>query len=136
MTLEQFSKQYAYSIQNTHGKEWKRASNTPNNCVKIIMGNPPQGVTKHHRCPYRHYNDASLGTLLSQLNIGSAVERDVIMLHKRDGHYQLACVRHFEGAHSGAALLGGAVNLDRVDNHPNLWLTASGSYHNAKSGKA
>jgi DNA primase large subunit len=61
---ERFSKQYAYSIRHTHDKEGKRASYTPHNCVKIKMGNPPQGGAEHHGCPYRHYNDASLGALL------------------------------------------------------------------------
>jgi DNA primase large subunit len=136
MTSEQFNKQYAYSIRHTHGKEGKRASYTPYNCVKIIMGNPPQGGAEHHGCPYRHYDDASLGALLGQLKIGSAIDRDAIMSHKRDGNFQLACARHFEAAHPGAASLGGAVNLDGVGNHPNAWFSSSVSYHNAKSGKA
>jgi DNA primase large subunit len=136
MSSEQFNKQYAYSIRHTHGKEGKRASYTPYNCVKIIMGNPPQGGAEHHGCPYRHYDDASLGALLGQLKIGSAFDRDAIMSHKRDGNFQLACARHFEAAHPGAASLGGTVNLDGVGNHPNAWFSSSVSYHNAKSGKA
>jgi DNA primase large subunit len=136
MTLEQFSKQYAYSIRHTHGKEGKRASYMPHNCVKIIMGNPPQGGAEHHGCPYRHYEDASLGVLLGQLNIASAVDRDMVMLYKRDGHYQLVCARHFEAAHPSVTSLGGTVNIDGVRNHPNAWFTALVLYHNAKSGKA
>jgi hypothetical protein len=58
------------------------------------------------------------------------------MLHKRDGHYQLACARHFEAAHPGAASLGGAVNLDGVGSHPNAWFTALVLYHNANLEKA
>ncbi len=45
---EQFNKQYMYSIRHTHGKEGKRANYTPYNCMKIIMGNLPQGGAKHH----------------------------------------------------------------------------------------
>jgi DNA primase large subunit len=136
MTSEKFSKQYMYSIRHTHSKEGKRASYMPYNCVKTIMGNLPQGGAKHHLCPYRHYDKATLGTLLGQLNIGSAVARDMIMLHKRDEHYQLTWARHFEAAHPGAASLGGMVNLDGVGNDPNAWFTASVLYHNVKLGKA
>jgi DNA primase large subunit len=136
MTSEQFSKQYVYSIQHTHGKEGKRASYTLYNCVKTIMGNPPQGGAKLHWCPYRHYNQTSLGTLLGQLKIGSAVNRDMIMSHKRDGHYQLECARHFEVVPPGSASLGETVNLNRVSNHPNGWFTTLVLYHNAKLGKA
>ena len=107
MTSEQFNKQYAHSIRHTHDKEGKRASYTPDNCVKIIIGNLPQGGAEHHGCPYRHYDDASLGALLGQLKIGSAIDKDVIMSHKRDGSFQLACARHFEVAHPGVASLGG-----------------------------
>ncbi|KAL3822623.1 hypothetical protein ACHAXA_006408 [Cyclostephanos tholiformis] len=60
MTGEQFNKQYAYSIRHTHGKEGKRASYTPYNCTRIILGNPPQSGAEHHGCPFRHYDDASL----------------------------------------------------------------------------
>jgi hypothetical protein len=60
-----------------------------------------------HGCPYRHYDNARLGALLSQLKIGSMVGRNAIMLHKRDGHYQLGCMWNFEAAHSSVALLGG-----------------------------
>jgi DNA primase large subunit len=108
----------------------------PYNCVEIIMGNPPQGGAKHHGCPYRHYNNASLGALLGQLKIGSAVNRDMIVLHKRDGHYQLVCAKHFKAVHAGAASLGGMVNLDGVGNHSNTWFMALVLYNNAKSGKA
>ncbi len=136
MMVEQFSKQYAYSIWHIQDKERNRASYTPCNCMKIIMGNPPQDGAKQHECPYRHYGNASLGMLLGQLKIGGTVDRDVIVSHKRDRHYQLACARHFKAVHPGATLFGGMVNLNGVGNHLNAWFTASVSYHNAMSGKA
>jgi hypothetical protein len=111
-------------------------SYTPYNCVKIIKGDLPQGSAKQHGCLYRNYDDATLGVLLGQLNIGSVVDRDAISLHKRDEHYQLASARHFEVAHPGTALLGETVNLNGVSNHPNVWFMALVLYHNAKAGKA
>ena len=147
MTNEQFNKQYAYSIRHTHGKEGKRATYTPYNCMKIILGAPPQSGTEHHGCPYKHYDDVSLNALLGSLKIGTAVEREAIMSYKREGNYQLACTKHFETVHPGVLSLaagggggggqqqqGGSVSLDGVGNHPNAWFSASVSYHNVKSG--
>jgi DNA primase large subunit len=134
MTGEQFNKQYAYSIRHTHGKEGKRATYTPYNCTRIILGNPPQNAAEHHGCPYRHYDDASLSALLGQLKVGNAADRDAIMAHKRDGNFQLACTRHFDAVHPGATTLEG-VSLDGVGNHPNAWFSASVSYHAARSKK-
>ena len=135
MTSEQFNKEYAYSIRHTHGKEGKRANYTPYNCMKIILGNPPQSGVEHHGCPYKHYDDANLSALLGKLKIGSVSDRDAIMALKKEGNFQLACQKQFEVSHPGAASVDG-VSLDGVGNHPNAWFSASVSYHNAKAGAA
>lgn len=134
ITSEQFNKQYAYNIRHTHGKEGKRASYTPYNCTKIILGNPPQAAVEHHGCPYKHYDDQNLSALLTKLKIGQVSDRDAIMSLKKDGNFQLACAKHFEVTHPGAATIAEGVNLDGVGNHPNAWFSASVSYHNAMSG--
>ena len=133
MTGEQFNKQYSYSIRHMHGKEGKRASYTPYNCMKIIMGNPPQSGVEHHGCPYKHYDDQNLSALLGKLKIGDSADRDAIMRLKKDGNFQLACAKHFEVQHPLASTVAG-VNMDGVGNHPNAWFNASVSYHQAKSG--
>mmetsp|Transcript_9268 Transcript_9268/g.19539 ORF Transcript_9268/g.19539 Transcript_9268/m.19539 type:complete len:512 (-) Transcript_9268:1164-2699(-) len=133
MTAEQFNKQYAYSIRHMHGKEGKRASYTPYNCTKIVLGNPPQSGVEHHGCPYKHYDDSNLGALLGKLKIGNAGERDAIMALKKEGNFQLACAKHFEVMHPSASSVEG-VNLDGVGNHPNSWFTSSVQYHQAKAG--
>lgn len=133
MTSEQFNKQYSYSIRHMHGKEGKRASYTPYNCMKIIFGNPPQSGVEHHGCPYKHYDEQNLSALLTKLKIGSVADRDAILAHKKDGNFQLACAKHFEVSHPAAPMVDG-VNLDGVGNHPNAWFSASVSYHNAKNG--
>jgi DNA primase large subunit len=132
MSSEQFNKEYSYNIRHMHGKEGKRGSYTPYNCMKIILGNPPNSGVEHHGCPYKHYDDANLSALLGQLKIGNASDREAIMAHKRDGNYQLACTKHFEVMHPMATGVEG-VNLDGVGNHPNAWFSASVSYHNVKS---
>eukprot|EP00569_Conticribra_weissflogii_P004614 CAMPEP_0171334390 /NCGR_PEP_ID=MMETSP0878-20121228/4619_1 /TAXON_ID=67004 /ORGANISM="Thalassiosira weissflogii, Strain CCMP1336" /LENGTH=479 /DNA_ID=CAMNT_0011835463 /DNA_START=156 /DNA_END=1594 /DNA_ORIENTATION=- len=133
MTAEQFTKQYSYSIRHMHGKEGKRASYTPYTCTKIIFGNAPQAAVEHHGCPYKHYDDQNLSALLTKLNIGTISERDAILSLKKDGHFQLACQKHFEVKHPDAKHAEG-VKLDDVGNHPNSWFSASVSYHNSKAG--
>eukprot|EP00978_Attheya_sp_CCMP212_P015510 scaffold39980_cov50-Attheya_sp.AAC.1 len=131
ITAEQFNKNYSYNIRHMYGKEGKRASYTPYNCMKIILGNPPQSGD-HHGCPYRHYDDTHLSSLLTKMNIGTPADRDAIMAHKKAQNPQLACVRHFEAVHPAATSVKG-VTLDNVGNHPNAWFAGSVSYHAAKS---
>lgn len=126
-TPEQFQKQYAYNIRHMYGKEGKRANYSPHNCTKIIMGQAPQSGD-HHGCPYRHYDDSSLESLLGKLHI-SSTDRDAILTQKKLKNYQLACAKHFEAVHPNALGKQG-VNLEGVGNHPNSWFSASLSYHN------
>jgi DNA primase large subunit len=123
---ENFHKQYSYNIRHMYGKEGKRASYTPYNCMKIIMGQPPQ-AGDHHGCPYRHYDDAHLGSLLAKMQIGTSAERQEILEQARKKQYQLACQRHFEVMHPQAKLMP-EVSVDNVGNHPNAWFAASLSY--------
>jgi DNA primase large subunit len=127
MTSEQFNKNYAYNVRHMYGKEGKRASYTPYNCKKIIMGQPPQSG-EHHGCPYRHYDDQHLASLLQKLNIGTAADRGEILRLKRGNNHQLACLKHFEVMHPNALSVPN-IDLDNVGNHPNAWFSASVSYH-------
>jgi DNA primase large subunit len=132
MTGEQFNKQYGYGIRHMHGKEGKRASYTPYNCMKIVMGTPPGGG-EHHGCPYKHYDEENLSALLGKLKIGGVAEREAILKLKRDGNPNLACAKHFEIMHPSAGAVEG-VSLEGVGNHPNAWFTASRKYYEAKDG--
>jgi len=131
MTTEQFNKNYSYNIRHMHGQEGKRASYSPYSCMKIILGNPPQGG-ESHGCPFRHYDDSSLSSLLTKLNVGSASDRSAILAQKKARNYQLACAKHFEVMHPGAASVEG-LSMNGVGNHPNAWFAASVGYHKAKN---
>lgn len=131
VTPEQFQKQYAYNIRHMYGKEGKRASYTPYNCQKIILGNPPQGGD-HHGCPFRHYDEEHLANVLGNMSLS---DKNQIMQLKKNRNYQLACVKHFEVMHPNAAS-GANVPLDNVGNHPNAWFAASVAYHAKKNGEA
>ena len=85
MTGEQFNKQYAYHIRHMHWKE----------------GNI-------------QYDDSNLSALLTKLNIGSAGDRDAVMQQKREGNFQLACLKHFEVMHPGAAGMKGVQFVGEV----------------------
>jgi len=132
MTSEQFHKNYSYNIRHMYGKEGKRASYTPYNCTKIIMGQGPQSGD-HHGCPYRHYDDNHLSSLLAKMKIGTGADQNAIVALKRSKNYQLACAKHFEVMHPQAVTVPD-VKLDGVGNHPNAWFAASAAYHKAKSG--
>lgn len=127
MTTDQFHKNYAYNVRHMYGKEGKRASYTPYNCQKIIMGQAPQ-AGDHHGCPFRHYDEQHLASLLQKMSVGTPAERSDILRLKRTNNFQLACLKHFEAMHPGAASMPN-VDLVNLGNHPNAWFSASTSYH-------
>jgi DNA primase large subunit len=130
MGVDQFNKQYAYNVRHMYGKEGKRTNYTPYSCLKIIMGAPP-GPGDHHGCPYRHYDENRLSSLIGQLRIDTP-DKDAIMGQVKSRNYQLACQRHWEATHRGYEEL--SVSADGVGNHPNAWIQASMQYHKAKTG--
>lgn len=126
VTGEQFQKQYSYNIRHMYGKEGKRVTYTPYNCAKIILGNAPS-AGDHHGCPYKHYDAEHLNQLLQKLSIGTSADRHAIVALKKSNDFQLACQKHFEIMHPGAASIVD-VPLDNVGNHPNSWFRASVAY--------
>jgi len=132
MSSDQFRKDWGYNLRHIYGKEGKRVSKSPYNCMKIVMGQAPQVVGDHHGCPFKHYGENELSALLSSLKIGGE-DSDAILDHKKRMNYNLACVRHFEAVHPNAVHVPG-IDLDGVGNHPNAWFHASLSYHKHKNG--
>lgn len=132
MTPEKFQKEYTYNIRHMYGKEGKRTSYSAYNCMKIIMGTPPNSGD-HHGCPYRHYGDDHLSSVLGKLQIGSASDRNEIMNLKKKKHFTLACQKQFEVLHPSATGVKD-LNLNGVGEHPNAWYAASVAYRAAKNG--
>jgi DNA primase large subunit len=132
MTVDQFTKQYAYNVRHMYGKEGKRTNYTPYSCLKIIMSAGPGGG-EHHGCPYRHNDESHLSNLLGQLRLDRE-DKDAMLGHVRNKGYQLACQRHFEAVHKGYEEAG--VNADGVGNHPNAWMAASMQYYKAKDSSS
>ncbi len=127
MSNEQFQKNYSYNIRHMYGKEGKRASYTPYNCQKIILGQPPQ-AGEHHGCPFRHYDVENLSSLLSSKMAISPKHKEEILELKRGKQYQIACQKYFLALHPGVATMTD-VPLGSVGNHPNDWFHASLAYH-------
>lgn len=126
VTGEQFRKEYSYNIRHMYGKEGKRGSYGGYNCSKIILGNAPSSG-HHHGCPYKHYDVDNLRHTLDALQIGDAASRHEIVQLKDSGHFQLACMKHFEVSHPGA-VNNEQVPMENVANHPNAWFKASIAY--------
>jgi DNA primase large subunit len=131
MSPEKFQKEYAYNIRHMYGKEGKRTDYTPYNCSKIILGNPPQGSGEHHGCPFKHYDDEHLSSLLQKLRIGQG-DRDAILNHKQMKNFSLACIKHFEATHPNYSSVKD-LPLNGVGDHPNAWFAASVKYREAKT---
>ncbi|RYG65806.1 hypothetical protein EON64_11175 [archaeon] len=99
MSLDQFTKSYAYSLRHMYGKEGARKNYTPYSCLKIILGNPPEPGA-HHGCPYKHSGDAQLVSMLTSQKLGMGEVKEIVGLAK-GGAYQMACQKHFDVTHPG-----------------------------------
>jgi DNA primase large subunit len=130
MTHEEFTKGYAYSFRHMYGKEGARKNYTPYSCMKIIMGTPPEAGA-FHGCPYRHATDQQLTAMLGSLKIGGNDVKEIVQKAKVEGHYQIACQRHFEVTHPDWWKNGVTGN---VAEHPNQWFQASVTYHKSIAG--
>ncbi|OAE35279.1 hypothetical protein AXG93_392s1270 [Marchantia polymorpha subsp. ruderalis] len=129
MTTEKFDKEYGYSIRHNFGKEGKRVASTadawdskesvilqdytPYSCMKIITSTP--GVGDHHGCPYRHFSQENLRSVLEDQQLSSRTV-DAVMEKVRNRHYQLACATTFEAIHGCPS--------DGI-NHPNQYFEQS-----------
>ncbi len=131
MSSEQFQKNYSYNIRHMYGKEGKRATYTPYNCQKIILGHQPQ-TGDHHGCPFKNYGVDNLSSLLSSKMVISAKDKEEILELKRGNKFQIACQKHFLAVHPGAATMP-HVPIGSVGNHPNDWFRASCAYYSNRS---
>jgi DNA primase large subunit len=95
---DDYIKKYAYTFRHMYGKEGARKNYTPFSCMKIIMGSPPEAGASHG-CPYRHMSNNNLINSLSNLKIAPNDIKEMVTRAKDQGHYQLACQKHFDISH-------------------------------------
>lgn len=115
MDGDKFDKQYAYNIQHNYGKEGKRADYTPLSCIRIITANPP-AAGDFHGCPFRHFGVDFLRQRLQSFRLPNDGINEIVDSVKQ-GHYQLACGRHFE--------IRNNLDVKFVPQHPNQYFEDS-----------
>lgn len=128
MSSDQFVKQYAYSFRHMFGKEGARKNYTPYSCLKVLNQAAPEPGAAHG-CPFKHMNDGVVVSLLQQEKVGAQDTKEILTLAKQQGHFQLACQKHFDVTHPGHNGIAAA-------NHPNQWFLASLHYHNKGSAQS
>ena len=84
---------------------------------------------------YRHLSDKQLSLLLQGLKISLNETQDIVTTAKQ-GHYQIACLKHFEVTHPGHQGMDLGSGSQGFMEHPNQWFKASVQYHKIKSGTA
>jgi len=125
MGVDKFEKGYAYNIRHNYGKEGKRADYTPYSCMKIIMGVVNAG--EHQGCPFRHFDQEHLKYNLTAHGVTATAVNEIIRLIK-DGHYQIACRKHFEVTHPNS-------QFELMINHPNQYFDESEKFYNPNQGQ-
>jgi Eukaryotic and archaeal DNA primase, large subunit len=68
--------------------------------------------------------------MLASLKITANEAKDILTLAKEQGHFQVACQRHFDAVHPDHG------QTEPAANHPNAWIQASMQYYQSKSGNA
>merc|ERR1711871_704304 len=131
MNHDTFVKQYSYNIQHLYGKVGARKNYTPYSCQKIIMGEQGNFSQTFHGCPYKSVGEGALAGLLKGIKLGSGEVNSIVKL-KSEGHYQLACMKHFDITHPGHGAM--EIGDGAYANHPNSWYQASVKYHRVKAG--
>ncbi len=73
-----------------------------------------------HGCPFRHWDQGTLGQQMSTVGIAPA-EQSKVFGFLRQGQYTQACKQYFMATHPNAP--------DYVQNHPNKYFNMSMKYH-------
>jgi DNA primase large subunit len=77
----------------------QQSFNAARSCQRIIMNDQP-GSQDSHGCPFRHFNESALSSLLlSTYRISNPAETKEILEAAKGTHYHVACTRLFEITH-------------------------------------
>lgn len=95
--LERFEKTYAYNIRHNYGREGSMVNYTPYSCMKVISQSV--GPQESHGCPFKQLDAVQLKQKLTDYGVGKAHVQE-IAAYAGKGHFQLACGKYFELAHS------------------------------------
>lgn len=91
---DKFERNYKYNIRHLYGKEGHKQALSCFSCDKIINENPP-GPAEKHGCPFKHFGDSNLRTMLTKHGL-KGVDIDSVILRRDEKDYKGACTRYFE----------------------------------------
>lgn len=103
MTDDQFNKDYRYNVRHSYGdvggdSNRRGGGYSPFSCQKILTEHPP-GPGESHGCPYRHFNQENLNSLLQAVGISDRAVLQGVKQDKEAQKFHLACNRVFEYVH-------------------------------------
>lgn len=131
---DRFNKEYRYNVRHVYGDVGGDANRrgkgySPYSCQKILTEHPP-GTGEAHGCPYRHFGQDNLMSMLQTVGVN---DREVLKGVKEDVskmRFHIACNRVFEWAHKNEIKkvkdenIWGAAELETIV-HPNTYFKRS-----------
>lgn len=118
-----FDKEYLYGINYTYGKVGNMKEKPCFKCETVINHPFPSGE-ESHGCPFRHYDQENLASMLRTYNIEGDKQKEILTMAK-DHHHQFACRGFFAAMHPGN-------DGEDMGNHPMQYYQESVRYHAAK----
>ncbi|KAK6072889.1 eukaryotic and archaeal DNA primase [Seiridium cupressi] len=103
LTDDQFNKDYRYNVRHVYGdvggdSNRRGGGYSPFSCQKILTEHPP-GPGETHGCPYRHFNQENLTSLLQAVGISDRAVLEGVKQDKDAQKFHMACNRVFEYVH-------------------------------------
>lgn len=93
IAADKFDREYKYNIRHIYGKEGHNKALTSFSCDKIINDNAP-GPSETHGCPFRHFDETHLKTLLTKHDLKDA-DIETVLNHVRTKDFKMACSHYF-----------------------------------------
>lgn len=89
-----FDQDYKYNIEHIYGRKGQKRALSCYSCDKIINDYPP-GPTDKHGCPFKHMDDAHLGSTLKDHGLRE-VDIESLITVKNNKDYKGACGEYFK----------------------------------------
>jgi DNA primase large subunit len=120
-----FDKEYTYGINYTYGKCGNMKEKPCFKCQTVINQPFPSGE-EAHGCPFRHYDQENLASMLRAYNIDAEKQKDILYWVKETRtEHEMACRTLFSALHDGHG-------NDMALNHPLQFYQESVKYWLAK----
>lgn len=91
---DKFERDYKYNIRHLYGKEGHKKSLSCYSCDKIINDNAP-GPADKHGCPFKHFDDSHLRTMLVKHGL-KEVDVESLFILRNDKDFKGACTQYYK----------------------------------------